>query len=88
MNPWSALLNGGMLAQGRSGGNEEGFPVVGQFPITRLTRTCRAVKSLDVAIAALFEPFQVEPWLIHVNKSLHNLVHARMVEMTQPVQGR
>ena len=24
MNPWSALLNGGMLAQGRSGGNEEG----------------------------------------------------------------
>ena len=24
MNPWSALLNGGMLAQGRGGGNEEG----------------------------------------------------------------
>jgi hypothetical protein len=24
VNPWSALLNGGMLAQGRSGGNEEG----------------------------------------------------------------
>ena len=23
MNPWSALLNGGMLAQGKSGGNEE-----------------------------------------------------------------
>jgi hypothetical protein len=24
MNPWSALLNGGMLAQGRGGGNDEG----------------------------------------------------------------
>ena len=24
MNPWSALLNGGMLAQGRSGGNGRG----------------------------------------------------------------
>jgi len=24
MNPWSALLNGGMLAQGRGGSNEEG----------------------------------------------------------------
>ena len=24
MNPWSALLNGAMLAQGRGGGNEEG----------------------------------------------------------------
>ena len=23
MNPWSALLNGAMLAQGRGGGNEE-----------------------------------------------------------------
>ena len=39
-------------------------------------------------MAALFEPFQVEPWLIPVNKSLHNLAHAWMVEMTQPVQGR
>jgi hypothetical protein len=36
MNPWSALLNGGMLAQGRGGSNEEGFPVVGQFPISRV----------------------------------------------------
>src|ERR1700675_4306541 len=33
MNPWSALLNGGMLAQGRSGGNAEGqFGQAGPFP--------------------------------------------------------
>jgi hypothetical protein len=32
VNPWSALLNGGMLAQGRGGGNEEGgFEASGQL---------------------------------------------------------
>ena len=45
------------------------------FPISRLNQ------SHDIAIAALFEPFRAKPGRIRIDKSLHGIVHLRMIEM-------
>src|SRR6266852_131414 len=45
-------------------------------------------QSQDVAITALFEPFQTEVRLIGINKLLNSVAHMRMIEMAQPMQGR
>jgi len=53
VNPWSALLNGGMLAQGRGGSNGRGL-IVGQFEISAYWDSIWPMKPSLAALCMVF----------------------------------
>ncbi len=48
----------------------------------------RLLGSGHVTVAALLKPFQAESKMFRVDKTLHNVVNAWMVQMPKPVQRR